>query len=127
MKRYILDSSAIMAVINQEPGREKVEPLLTMSLMSSVNMSEIIGRMVLRGASAADAHENIFHLVPYIIPFDEELAVMAGGLIIQTKSFGLSLGDRACLATAQKLGVEVVTADKQWAKLDLLVKIRFIR
>ena len=62
-----------------------------------------------------------------VVPFDEDLARQTGALRPVTKSLGLSLGDRACLALAQRERLPIVTADKSWAKLDLGIAIKVVR
>ncbi|MFZ1106612.1 MAG: PIN domain-containing protein [Hyphomicrobiaceae bacterium] len=62
-----------------------------------------------------------------IVPFDEELARQTGALRPATRSLGLSLGDRACLALAQRERLPVLTADRSWAKLDLGIAITMVR
>jgi PIN domain nuclease of toxin-antitoxin system len=59
--------------------------------------------------------------------FDTELAFMAGVLHRTTRAFGLSFGDRACLALAQSLGAPALTANRSWSRLDLGIAIEVIR
>ena len=59
--------------------------------------------------------------------FDTELAFMAGVLHRATRAFGLSFGDRACLALAQSLGAPALTANRSWSRLDLGIAIEVIR
>jgi PIN domain nuclease of toxin-antitoxin system len=62
-----------------------------------------------------------------VIDFDWEQSMFAGALKRQTKTLGLSLGDRACLALGKKLSASVYTADSVWKSLDVSVNIVLIR
>ena len=54
-------------------------------------------------------------------------ALVAAALRPLTRSAGLSLGDRACRALADREGVPALTTDRAWAKLRLPIEIRLIR
>lgn len=125
--KYVLDSSALLAVINEEPGSSMVEERLGHCVLSAVNLAETIGKLTQEGVPADEVCESLIDMVQNIVPFDETLAFLAGRMAPQTKAFGLSLGDRACLATAEHLKLEVLTADKIWNKLKLPIKIKLIR
>lgn len=62
-----------------------------------------------------------------VIPFDEPLAFSTGFLRATTSDYGLSLGDRACLALGKRLHQPVLTADRMWSTLKLDVTIQLIR
>jgi PIN domain nuclease of toxin-antitoxin system len=62
-----------------------------------------------------------------IIPFDEDLSFQTGLLAIVTKQYGLSLGDRACLALALKTGYSAVTSDRVWKNLNIKLNVKIIR
>jgi PIN domain nuclease of toxin-antitoxin system len=51
----------------------------------------------------------------------------AGALVAAYRRRGISLGDAACLATAEALGLPVLTADRAWATLGIDLDIRLIR
>src|SRR5271167_1436065 len=110
MNRVVLDASAILAVINGEPGAEKLTPnLLARAVGSAVNLAEVQTKLVTRGWTSAEAWEDATSPVREILPFDEEQAQMAGDLVRQTRPLGLSLGDRACLALGMALNAPVYT------------------
>jgi PIN domain nuclease of toxin-antitoxin system len=93
-----------------------------------VNLSELITVLSRAGVSENDIDEIITDLLPEIIPFCGDISIKTGKISKLTQGYGLSLGDRACLATAIQLGLPVYTADKIWAELDLPnVKINLIR
>lgn len=128
MNRTVLDASAILAVINAEPGAEKLTPdLLAGAVGSAVNLAEVQTKLVSRGWTSDDAWEDATSPIREVLPFDEEQARMAGDLAIQTRHLGLSLGDRACLALGIALKVPVYTAEKAWKKVKVGVRIHVIR
>jgi ribonuclease VapC len=129
VNRVVLDASAILAVINGEPGSEKLTPnLLARAISSTVNLAEVQSKLVSRGWTSEQASwEDATSPVREIVSFDEEHARIAGDLVIQTRHLGLSLADRACLALGLALRVPVYTADKAWKKLKMSVKIHTIR
>ena len=95
--------------------------------MSTVNVSEAFGKLVSQGVRIAEAWEAVTGPVPLIAEFDAEQARLAGELLLRTRSLGLSLGDRACLALAMVLKAPVYTADRIWKGLKLGVSIHVIR
>jgi ribonuclease VapC len=123
----VLDASAILAVLRNERGQDVVLPLLTVSRVSSVNLVEVLTRLVDLGAPLSVASNDVNGLGLTIEPLDTELAIAAADLRTRTRSLGLSLGDRVCLALAQRLQLPVYTSDRAWADLDLGIEIVLIR
>jgi PIN domain nuclease of toxin-antitoxin system len=123
MTSHVIDASAALAWILDEPGSDRVAPHLVDGLMSAVNLSEIVARLVRAGADPMRAH----YLGSRIVPFDVDLADRAGRLWPVTAALGLSLGDRACLALAQREQLPVLTADRAWAELSLGVDVIVVR
>jgi PIN domain nuclease of toxin-antitoxin system len=121
----VLDASALLAMLLEEPGGDAVAGSLPRSVLSAVNLVEVLGRLARDGAPDEALMEVEVRLRPLTLPFDAGLAVEAARLIRVAR--GLSLGDRACIATAKRLGLPVITADKVWATLDLGVEVRLIR
>lgn len=127
MIKNILDASAILAVLNGERGEKKVIPILAESAVSSVNLTEVAAKLFETGMDESNARLAVSVLgIGEVVDFTEDLAWEAARLRSLTKQYGLSLGDRACLALAIKLKVPAVTADKEWSKLKLC-KVTFIR
>lgn len=124
---YVLDASAVLAVMLGELTAENAEHWLTGSCISAVNLSEVVARLVDRGYSQDVLAENIGAMELDVRPFDLAQAEHAGLLRGATRSQGLSLGDRACLALAAELGRAAITADKAWARLDVGVQIELVR
>ncbi|MBZ5678977.1 MAG: type II toxin-antitoxin system VapC family toxin [Acidobacteriia bacterium] len=128
MNSIVLDASAIMAVLNREPGAETLTAsLLTHAVSSTVNLAEVQSKLVARGIDLDDAWTAALSPLADILDFTAEHAKTAGSLIAETRSLGLSLGDRACLALALGLQAPVYTADRSWKKLKLGIPIRVIR
>jgi len=110
----VLDASALLALLLGEPGAEQVATSIPQAVMSAVNLSEVVAKLVEWGAPADGARENLGAMDMEIHAFDEDLAHMAGELRRSTRDRGLSLGDRACLALATQLGAVALTADRSW-------------
>jgi ribonuclease VapC len=120
MIKNVLDASAVLAVLNGERGEKKVVPLLTESAISTVNLTEVAAKLLETGMDEASAQLAVAVLgIGEIVEFTEDLAWEAARLRPLTKQYGLSLGDRACLALAIKLKVPAITADKEWSNLKL--------
>jgi ribonuclease VapC len=124
----VLDASALMAVINREAGAEMLTPqIMNAAATSTVNLAEVHGKLLHRGFSPDDAWAAANGVVHEAVVFTAEHAKIAGDLIIQTRTLGLSLGDRACLALGIALRVPVYTADRSWKNLKLGIRIHLIR
>jgi ribonuclease VapC len=128
MNKIVLDASAMLAVLNREPGADKLTPeMLSTATSSTVNLAEVQGKLVSLGLAPADAWEATLSPIREAAAFTVEHAEAAGNLITKTRPLGLSLGDRACLALGIVLRAPVYTADKSWKKLKLGVPIHLIR
>ncbi|TAN22969.1 MAG: PIN domain-containing protein [Acidobacteria bacterium] len=127
MNSYVLDASALLALIQNEPGAAEVSRQLPGAAMSTVNLSESLARLRARGLNTQDAWARVARLELMLVPFGTEQARLAADLFPLTRSAGASFGDRACLALAQERGLPVLTADRAWAALDLGIEIQVIR
>ena len=117
MTLAVLDASALLALVLGEPGADKVAMALGDAAISAVNLAEVTSQYALRGSAADEIREMMSQFSAYIVPFDEELALAAGALTPVTKPAGLSLGDRACLALALRLGAKALTGDRAWVRV----------
>jgi ribonuclease VapC len=117
----------MLAVLLEEPGRERVMSVMGEALIASVNWSEVVARLVSRAASDAQIAAATSLVAGRIEAFGGKEAELAGRLIAQTRPLGLSLGDRCCLACAILRNATVLTTDRVWARLDLGVSIEVIR
>ncbi|MGD0430911.1 MAG: type II toxin-antitoxin system VapC family toxin [Acetobacteraceae bacterium] len=124
----VLDASALLALLQSEPGAEVVADLLSVGVMSAVNLSEVVAKLIDHGMPLDQAREALDELPIQVHPFDRDAAFAAAELRRVTRSAGLSLGDRACLALAAHLGVAAVTSDGAWATLaDGVARITLVR
>ncbi|MGH9946805.1 MAG: type II toxin-antitoxin system VapC family toxin [Pyrinomonadaceae bacterium] len=124
--RFILDSSAVLAIINLEPGHEHVEPLLDESAIGTINVAEVLAKLTERGVLISEAYDDFIQLGINVVPFEMNNVIKTAELRPLTRHLGLSLGDRACLALAIQEKATAVTADRKWSKLDVC-KIEVIR
>lgn len=130
MTACVIDTSAILAYAFAEKGATKVERWIDGgAVVSALTVQETVSKLCQAGMSLEEADELVRALGLTVHPLDFDLAVRAGGMFALTKPFGLSHGDRACLALGQKLAVPVVTADKAWSKVarDLGLRIEQFR
>ena len=124
----VLDASALLALVFREPGMNRVDDALRDgAVILAVNLAEVVTRMLEKSFSEPDMQRTLDALELTVVPFDEELAYRAGLLRQATRQAGLSLGDRACLALAEQLGVPALTSDRAWARLQIGIQIAVIR
>ena len=117
MNTIILDASALLSLLKEEPGGVRVASVIASARMSAVNFAEVISHFVHNGMPAAQVYEMLRPLPIVIAPADADLARRAGRLRSVTAHAGLSLGDRFCLALAVRDGLPAWTADKQWQRI----------
>lgn len=127
MTEFILDASALLAAFLGEPGFQNVRPHLTGATISALNYSEVLARAQRLTGSLEDSKRSVDRHQLHVIAFDAELATIAASLVPLTRSLGLSLADRACLAVGLIRGGTILTADRAWATLELKVTIQLIR
>lgn len=120
MSNYILDASALLALLNSETGAEVIEPLLPYSIMGTVNVAEVIAELDKKlDISPEESKEMVSIMIDQIIPLEFDQSIEVGRLRKMTQGFGLSLGDRACIALGIKLNLLVYTADRVWKELQI--------
>lgn len=124
---YVLDASALLAFSHGEQGAREVGPLLGSSVISSINWAEVLQRVISAGLEVRGKREDMEALGLQIHPFTAEDAESTAQLWPIGRRVGLSMGGRACLSLAQRLGLPALTADRVWATLDLDVEVRLIR
>lgn len=123
----VLDASALLAYLQDEPGWETIDAVLAESVISSVNWAEVIQKSIAAEVDTDGMLDELQALGMKIESFTIDNAELAGRLWKQTRQVGLSLGDRACLSLGLHLKVPVLTSDRVWASLDLPLDIRVIR
>ena len=129
MAEAVIDASTLIAFLMDESVEmEQLEDVISNSLISSVNASEVATVLRRIGIPLEKIETLIEENVGKIISFDKTQAMLAASLWDETKSYGLSLGDRSCLALAQSYNLPVYTADKIWKKLTIKgLDIKLIR
>lgn len=127
MPEVVLDASALLALLNAEPGAGVVAEALPGAVISAVNLSEVVATLCGAGMPEKVIRQIIEPLGLEIAPFDEEQAYRAGLLRMATKDAAISLGDRACLNLGKVRGLAILTADKAWMKLSVGAEVRVIR
>jgi PIN domain nuclease of toxin-antitoxin system len=123
----VLDASSLLAFLHNEPGAQRVWAALPGALVSTVNWSEVVQKSLQREADIAGLHDDFAQIGVEFVPFSVAQAEIAALLWPRTRSLGLSLGDRACLALAMERGAPILTADQAWSGVKLDVAIEQIR
>jgi ribonuclease VapC len=129
----VLDASALLAHLNDEPGANVVEDaLMKGAAISAVNLAEVLSKLAEIGEDPARANEGLWRrgllgTNVEVHPLTVEDAVVIADLHRKTRSHGLSLGDRACLGLALRLQLPAITADRTWSRLRVGVKVETIR
>ena len=127
MSKTVIDASALLALLNAEPGADIVTEALPSGVISAVNLSEVVAKLCDAGMPEKAIRQALQPLGLEIVPFDEEQSYQAGLLRTSTQDMGISLGDRACLNLAKTLGVVALTADRAWADLSVGAPVKIIR
>lgn len=125
--RLLLDTSALLALVLEEPGAAAVLAGLDRAAIGAVNLAEVLEVAVRRGVSPDRAAAWPDELGLPVLGFDAAMAAQAALLLARWRYRGLSLADCACLGTARVLGLPVLTADRLWSELDLGLEVRPIR
>ena len=124
---FVLDASAVLALIQGEPGGQRVRTVVRQAVLSSVNLTEVVTKLVARGVPLNDVREILLGIELSVHAHDEELAIETGAMHAITRRQGLSLGDRACLALARRLAATALTTDRAWSRLQVGVAVEVIR
>lgn len=127
MTKIVLDSSAVLALLLGEPGSDRVDAIRHQAVMSTVNICEVLTRLVDIGYAMKRAEAAFADLDIAQSPFDRADASSAAELRSSTRTSGLSLGDRACLALARQGRWPVVTGDRAWLQVEVGLDIQLIR
>jgi len=123
----VLDASALLALLNAEPGWERVAAALPTSVVSSVNLSEVAAKLADHGVPQSEVRSLLAGLGLEVLPFDRDAALAAGELRRIDGGRQLALGDRACLELARRRGEPALTADRYWAQIDTGAEVLLIR
>ncbi len=128
MSQFVLDASAVLALLGRERGQEEVEQAIAVgAAISTVNIAEVVSKLSDAGMPETVISQVLDLLGLEIVDFNQTLAHQTGMLRSHTKPMDLSLGDRACLALARVRNVPALTTDRVWEKLQLDITVRLIR
>jgi PIN domain nuclease of toxin-antitoxin system len=123
----VLDASALLAVMNSEPGADIVRASLVGAFISAVNYSEVMKKTIERSVAVDTLHALVKSASLEIVPFDTSLAEASAELFPATKAHGMSFADRACLALGIQRGFMVLTAERRMRISTLPIKVKLIR
>lgn len=126
MTEFVLDASALIAMLREEPGAIKVADAIADARMSVFNYVEVVSYFNYAGMDQYDIDAMLDPLPVELVPADKDLARLAGHLRGPTVSAGLSLGDRFCLALAKRTGLPAWTADKEWKRIARAVGVEVV-
>ena len=124
---YVLDASALLALLNRESGADRVAAVMAGARISAVNLIEVISKLIDKGLDGPTVVAGLSELDIVVVDMDRPQAERAGLLRREPRAIGLSLGDRACLALAQESGSIALTGDRAWAALTLGIEVELIR
>jgi PIN domain nuclease of toxin-antitoxin system len=128
MSEVVFDASAMLALIQNERGAENLtDEIIDHAVASTVNLAEVQSKLVRRSNDPDRAWAAALSTISAVEPYTSEQAKTAGNLIATTAKYGLSLGDRSCLALAIALKAPVYTTEQSWRNLKLGVPIHVIR
>ncbi|HEX6144378.1 MAG TPA: type II toxin-antitoxin system VapC family toxin [Geminicoccaceae bacterium] len=123
----VLDASALLALLQDEPGADAVAAVLGRAVIGAVNLAEVATKVAREGAPSNLLRESVVALEIEVMPYGAALAYTTGDLAAAVRRHGLSLGDRACLALARHLDAPALTTDRAWMALDIGVEVKLIR
>ena len=119
MSDVVLDASAVLAMLREEPGGDRVAEHIGRAAISAVNLQEVAKEMLREGASLETTRAVLDELALDVRPHDADAAYVAAALYEQTRQYGRGLGDRTCMALGIALGVPVLTTDREWRNVEV--------
>jgi len=126
--KIVFDSSALIALFAKEKGFEVIKQHLKNAIISSVNIAEVYKYCIDVQNLTEDECNDIVNISGVkIIEFDQKQALTTAQIYPKTKKYGLSLGDRACIALAIEKECSVLTCDKIWEKVHIDVEFIMAR
>jgi ribonuclease VapC len=133
VNQAVLDASAILAYLGNEVGADVVaDAIADGATISTINLAEALSTLAARGSNPAEVVADLTDAglldgAITVEAFTSADSIETARLRPLTRSAGLSLGDRACLALARRLSTHVLTADRAWTGLTLDVDVHPIR
>lgn len=126
-REVVVDASAILVLVQGEPGAATVADCVPGAYISAVNYAEVVGKLADAVVPRSQIELALSSLGLRVVPLDEAAACEVGMLRPATRKSGLSLGDRACLALGVASGLPVLTADRAWSQVEVGAVIEVIR
>ena len=121
----VLDASAVLVLLLDEPGADVVADALDDdSALSAVNLAEVLSKLADHGVDVPRLGEQLAAAGLRIEPMTELDAEEVGRLRRRDAQRVLSLGDRCCLALARRLDAVVMTADRLWSDVEVDIQVR---
>lgn len=119
MSDVVLDASAVLALLRDEPGGEVVASYVGRAAISAVNLQEVAKELLREGATIGATRQVLDELGLDLHPHDRSAAYASAALYEQTKQHGRGLGDRTCMALGLQLSLPVLTADREWTNVKV--------
>lgn len=119
MAAVVFDASAILALLRDEPGADKVAAHIGNGMMSAVNFQEVVKELLRRGIALDIALDLLDALHLDVRSHGLQEAIDAAALYPATRDYGSGLGDRSCMALAIVQALPALSADRIWAKVDV--------
>jgi len=126
VSEFVLDASALLAMLNEEPGGAKVADNIASARIGVINYAEVVSHYIRLGMPERDIDAMLDPLPIQVVPADKALGKIAGRLRGVTAQAGLSLGDRFCLALALRDSLPAWTADKVWKAVEKDVEVDIV-
>jgi ribonuclease VapC len=124
----VLDASAVLSILRQEPGGDKASAHIGSAAISAVNLHEVIKELMKSDIEEPVVRAMLDELRLDVHPHDTKAAYAAAALYVQTRQYGRGLGDRSCLSLALTLGVPALTTDQEWRRVEIEgLKIEHLR
>lgn len=123
----VLDASALLALVQGEPGASRVAACIPGATIGAVNLAEVVGKLADAGMPRDAIEQVLTSLALRVVPLDARGAYEIGLLRPATRAHGLSLGDRACLALGVATGLPVLTTDGAWSAVDVGAAVEVVR
>jgi ribonuclease VapC len=129
----VLDASAVLALLHDEPGADAVvDAIAAGTTIGVVNWAEVLSKVAADGDDPREVAARIgagvgSEAVIWVEALSAADCIASAELRPVTKAKGLSLADRACLALAARLGLPALTTDTGWTEVEVEAEVVLIR
>ena len=127
MSKFVMDASAITAVIRGEDGSENVIPHLRGSLISSINLAEVFCNSRSNQSDPEMDEAAIRTMELETVPFNDQQAMILASIYPQTLGSSVGIADRACMSLAILNDLPIITGDRAWRSHEIGVEIILFR